>query len=133
MIRTTAGNGASIAVEVWRVPLSGVAAVLLREPPGLSIGKIELEDRTEVLGVLAEPALVEGQPEITYLGGGSSPTATNLELGMTDVAEHPVAPSTATIFGRPVLPGVAEGSVPFWRLVYAAARSAASRPTRSPG
>jgi urea transporter len=36
---------------------------------------------------------------------------------MTDLAEHPMTPSTATIFGRPVLPGVAEGSVPFWRLV----------------
>ena len=36
---------------------------------------------------------------------------------MTDIAEQSVPPSTATIFGRPVLPGVAEGSVPFWRLV----------------
>jgi hypothetical protein len=69
MIRTTAGDGAPIAVEVWRVPLAGVAAVLLREPPGLSIGKIELDDGTETLGVLAEPALVEGHPEITHLGG----------------------------------------------------------------
>jgi hypothetical protein len=69
MIRTTEGDGAAIALEVWRVPLAGVAAVLLREPPGLSIGKVELDDGTEVLGVLAEPALVQGHPEITHLGG----------------------------------------------------------------
>ncbi len=43
--------------------------MLLREPPGLSIGKIEFDDGTETLGVLAEPALVEGHPEITHLGG----------------------------------------------------------------
>ena len=77
MIRTTAGDGASIAVEVWRVPLAGVAAVLLREPPGLSIGTIELDDGTETLGVLAEPALVEGHPEITYLGGWRAFTHTD--------------------------------------------------------
>ncbi len=69
MIRTTSGDGAAIAVEVWRVPLAGVAEVLLREPPGLSVGKVELDDGTEVLGVLAEPALVEGHSEITRFGG----------------------------------------------------------------
>jgi hypothetical protein len=44
-------------------------AVLVREPPRLSVGTIELDDGTEVLGVLAEPALVEGHLEITHLGG----------------------------------------------------------------
>jgi urea transporter len=36
---------------------------------------------------------------------------------VTGVAEQTVVPSTATVFGRPVLPGVPEGAVPFWRLV----------------
>ncbi|MCU0261953.1 MAG: urea transporter, partial [Ilumatobacteraceae bacterium] len=35
---------------------------------------------------------------------------------MTITADVDV-PSTATIFGRPVLPGVPEGAVPYWRLV----------------
>jgi hypothetical protein len=35
----------------------------------LCIGKIELADGSEVLGVLGEPALCEGQPEITTTGG----------------------------------------------------------------
>jgi len=42
---------------------------LLNEPPGLCIGKVRLEDGSIVLGVLGEPALVEGHREITSYGG----------------------------------------------------------------
>jgi hypothetical protein len=41
----------------------------LKEPTGLSIGKVRLEDGSEVLGVLGEPILCEGQREITAHGG----------------------------------------------------------------
>jgi allophanate hydrolase-like protein len=68
MIRVRKG-GAAIALEVWSVPPDGLAAVLLKEPPGLSIGKVRLEDGSETLGVLGEPALCEGQREITGYGG----------------------------------------------------------------
>ena len=68
MLRVGSG-GAGIAVEIWAVPPEGLAAILLKEPPGLCIGKVELADGQEVLGVLAEPFLVEGQPEITAHGG----------------------------------------------------------------
>jgi gamma-glutamylcyclotransferase (GGCT)/AIG2-like uncharacterized protein YtfP len=68
MIRVAAG-GSAVAVEVWAVPPEGLAEILLREPPGLSIGKVRLEDGEEVLGVLGEPILVEGQREITSYGG----------------------------------------------------------------
>jgi hypothetical protein len=51
------------------VPAAGLAGILLNEPPGLSIGKVKLEDGSTVLGVLGEPALVEGQREITSYGG----------------------------------------------------------------
>jgi len=68
MLRVDAG-GAAIAVEVWAVPHEGLAAILLKEPPGLCIGKVELADGEEVLGVLAEPFLVQGQPEITVHRG----------------------------------------------------------------
>ncbi len=63
------GNGAAIAVEVWEVPAGGIADILTKEPPGLCIGTVMLEDGTEVLGVLGEPVLCEGQPEITHHGG----------------------------------------------------------------
>lgn len=69
MIRVTDGSGVAVAVEVWSVPAAGLAGILLNEPPGLSIGKVNLADGSTVLGVLGEPALVEGQREITRHGG----------------------------------------------------------------
>ncbi len=68
MIRVAEG-GSAIAVEVWAVPPQGLASILLREPPGLSIGKVRLGDGEEVLGVLGEPLLCEGMKEITSYGG----------------------------------------------------------------
>jgi hypothetical protein len=56
-------------VEVWDVPAAGLARILLQEPPGLCIGKVRLADGEETLGVLGEPALCEGQREITRWGG----------------------------------------------------------------
>ena len=62
-------GGAAIALEVWSVPPEGLASILLKEPPGLCIGKIRLEDGSETLGVLGEPALCAGKREITSYGG----------------------------------------------------------------
>jgi gamma-glutamylcyclotransferase (GGCT)/AIG2-like uncharacterized protein YtfP len=74
MIRVKTG-GVAVAVEIWAVPPSGLAAILLKEPPGLSIGKVKLSDGTEVLGVLGEPVLCEEQKEITSFGGWRNYTA----------------------------------------------------------
>ena len=68
MLRIT-GEGASVALEVWEVPAAGIAQILSNEPAGLCIGKVLLEDGSQVLGVLGEPFLCEGQREITALGG----------------------------------------------------------------
>jgi hypothetical protein len=68
MLRTP-GQGTRVAVELWDVPLAGLAQVLLTEPPGLAIGKVLLQDKTIVLGVLGEPFLCEGKREITEFGG----------------------------------------------------------------
>ena len=68
MVRVRRG-GAAVAVEVWEVPAAGLARILLSEPPGLCVGKVSLADGAETLGVLAEPALCEGQREITEYGG----------------------------------------------------------------
>ncbi|MGG6297234.1 allophanate hydrolase-related protein [Leptolyngbya sp. AN02str] len=67
MVRVAQG-GRAIALEVWAVPPEGLAQVLLQEPPGLCIGKVHLADGEEVLGVLGEPILCEGQREITEFG-----------------------------------------------------------------
>ncbi len=72
MLRVTDGTGVKIGVEVWSVPAAGLVGILLNEPPGLCIGKVRLEDGSIVLGVLGEPALVEGQREISAYGGWRS-------------------------------------------------------------
>jgi hypothetical protein len=68
MMRVSAG-GQSIELEIWSVPVAGLAKILQQEPAGLCIGKIKLADNREVLGVLGEPFLCEGQLEITKFGG----------------------------------------------------------------
>ena len=69
MVRVTDGSGGAVAVEVWSVPRQGLAGILLAEPAGLSVGKVRLDDGSVVLGVIGEPALVEGHHEITGYGG----------------------------------------------------------------
>ncbi len=76
MIRTTDGTGTSVLLEIWDIPLPGLAAVLAKEPAGLAIGKVLLADTTEVLGVVGEPFLVENQREITEFSGWRPYTAT---------------------------------------------------------
>ncbi|MBE9141356.1 glutamyl-tRNA amidotransferase [Nodosilinea sp. LEGE 07088] len=67
MVRVSAG-GTAVALEVWAVPPAGLVNVLQQEPPGLCIGKVCLSNGEEVLGVLGEPILCEGQTEITHYG-----------------------------------------------------------------
>ena len=71
MVRVRSG-GTAVAVEVWQVPAAGLAQILLAEPTGLCIGKVRLADGSETLGVIGEPALCEGQREITSYGGWRS-------------------------------------------------------------
>lgn len=74
-MQRTRGEGARVELELWDVPLAGLASILMNEPPGLSIGKVLLEDGAVVLGVLGEPFLCEGQREITAFGGWRAYTA----------------------------------------------------------
>jgi hypothetical protein len=62
-------DGQAIALEIWSITADALGAILQSEPAGLCIGKIVLADAQEVLGVLGEPFLCEGQREITSYGG----------------------------------------------------------------
>lgn len=62
-------GGASIALEIYEITPEGLASVLLKEPAGLSIGKVILASGEEVLGVLGEPICCESGREITEYGG----------------------------------------------------------------
>ncbi len=71
-------GGAAIALELWQVPVSGLATLLQKEPPGLCIGKVQLANGEEVLGVVAEAIACEGQTEITQWGGWRAYTAAQI-------------------------------------------------------
>jgi hypothetical protein len=68
-------DGQAIALEIWAITPAALGDILLSEPAGLCIGKIILADGQEVLGVLGEPFLCEGQQEITAYGGWRSFTS----------------------------------------------------------
>jgi hypothetical protein len=74
MLRTP-GTGTRVALELWAVPVAGLARLLQSEPAGLAIGKVVLKDGSIVLGVLGEPFLCEGEREITEFGGWRAYTA----------------------------------------------------------
>lgn len=68
MIRVNQGGG-QIELELWQVDDAELVGILEKEPLGLTVGWIELEDGQTVLGMLAEPYIVEDQIEITHFGG----------------------------------------------------------------
>ncbi len=63
----SAGN--SIRVEIWTLTPDALIDLLLKEPPGLCIGRVELESGETVFGVLAEPFLIKDSKEISSFGG----------------------------------------------------------------
>src|SRR6202035_5131997 len=75
MVRVSDGTGARIALEIWSVPRGGMAQIFLKEPPGLTLGKVRLDDGSTVLGLIGEPAIAAGQREITRYGGWRAYTA----------------------------------------------------------
>lgn len=62
-------SGSSIALEVWELPAEGLATLLLNEPYGLCIGKIDLANGDTILGVLGESFCCEHGLDITHFGG----------------------------------------------------------------
>lgn len=58
-------HGAPIAIEIWELPAYNLPALLEKEPAGLCLGKLLLQDGMQVFGILGEPYLVSGQKEIT--------------------------------------------------------------------
>jgi allophanate hydrolase len=64
-----AEGGAAIEVEVWALPLAEAADFISAIPAPLVIGKLLLEDGSQVSGFLCEPRALNGAEEITHLGG----------------------------------------------------------------
>jgi hypothetical protein len=62
-------SGKSISLEIWEIPLEGLVEVLNNEPPGLSMGRIELVGGAWVFGILGEKYICRDKLEITSWGG----------------------------------------------------------------
>lgn len=62
-------DGAEVSVEIWDIDDNGLVSVLTKEPSGLCIGKVGLNDGRLVLSVLGEKILCEGMNDITRYGG----------------------------------------------------------------
>ncbi|MEM9640982.1 MAG: allophanate hydrolase, partial [Pseudomonadota bacterium] len=67
MVRTTPGEGAAIAIELWDMPLSAFGSFMKTIPAPLGIGTINLADGTAVQGFVCEAIAAEGATDITDL------------------------------------------------------------------
>jgi allophanate hydrolase len=64
-----AESGVSIAGELWALPPAGLASLLAELPSPMALGRVALEDGSEVTGFLCEPAALAGAREVTAFGG----------------------------------------------------------------
>jgi len=62
-------EAASIELEVWAMPAEHLGSFLAMIPSPLGLGKVELEDGSEVVGFICEPQGVVGAKQITQYGG----------------------------------------------------------------
>jgi allophanate hydrolase len=69
LLRVAAGEGASIATEVWALPAEGFGRFVAMVPAPLCIGTVKLADGTSPKGFLVEPAGLAGAEDITRFGG----------------------------------------------------------------
>jgi allophanate hydrolase len=68
-LQRVAEGGASIAVEVWNVPLRQVGSLLALIPAPLGLGSVALADGSTVHGFICEGHALAGATDITSYGG----------------------------------------------------------------
>ena len=66
--RVTSG-GASIAVEIWNMPIAQVGSFLALIPEPLGLGKVELVDGSWITGFICEGFALDAAEDVTYFGG----------------------------------------------------------------
>ncbi|WP_405874739.1 MULTISPECIES: allophanate hydrolase [unclassified Streptomyces] len=65
-------GGAKIEAEVWRLPAEGLGRLLTALPRPMTLGSVELADRSRVPGFLCEPAALTTAEDITSHGSWRS-------------------------------------------------------------
>ena len=69
LLRVAAGQGASIAAEIWALPAEGFGRLVAAIPPPLSIGTLALTDGRSVKGILVEADATAGARDISSFDG----------------------------------------------------------------
>ena len=69
LVRVGPGEGAAIALEIWRMPIDQYGSFVALIPQPLGIGTIALEGGGQVQGFLCESQALAGAQDITHLGG----------------------------------------------------------------
>ncbi len=69
LVRTGDGPAGGIAVEVWELPHYGAGVLLSAVTAPLGMGRLALDDGSEVTGFLAEPHGIGDAPDISHFGG----------------------------------------------------------------
>ena len=69
MLRTEAGTGSAIKLELWALSAASFGKFVAAIPPPLSIGTIRLADGRGIKGFLVEPAAINGARDISAFGG----------------------------------------------------------------
>lgn len=64
-----ADGGAAIEAEIWAIPSAALGSFLAGIPAPLGLGKLTLEDGSEVIGFICEPGKLGNARDITVLGG----------------------------------------------------------------
>lgn len=69
LIREPGFAGQGLEVEVWKVTPAAFGRFVQNIPAPLGIGKVTLDDGSQVSGFLCEPYAIQGAQEVTALGG----------------------------------------------------------------
>ena len=69
LLRTAAGEGSSIALEIWALPAEGFGRFVAAIPPPLGIGTLALADGRGVKGFLVEANATTNARDISSFGG----------------------------------------------------------------
>jgi len=69
LLRVAPGQGARIAVEVWRMPAAHYGSFVALIPQPLGIGTLSLADGSTVQGFICEPLALAGARDVSEFGG----------------------------------------------------------------
>jgi allophanate hydrolase len=69
LLNVGAGQGHSIAVEVWALPAEGFGRFVAKIPPPLTIGTVNLTEFRHAKGFLVESQGVRDARDISEFGG----------------------------------------------------------------